>query len=149
MMRMPNGRLHMAEAYWLMVGLLMEEYRRIYYDYELDKRGIEAIDVESSSLIEIALKWGGVRSSEYEGLSDTFIAIAESMVGFKLPRMKFKSALRNTSARFLGMVRAFHPIREKALCIFGCNLQSIAVSKYQASPFVYRLYTPSLEVTTW
>ena len=37
MMRMLNGRVHMAEVYWLMVGLLMEEYRRVYYNYELDR----------------------------------------------------------------------------------------------------------------
>jgi|TARA_B110000116_G_C16682034_1_gene511174 hypothetical protein len=92
----------MAEAYWLMVGLLMEEYRRIYYDYELDKRGIEAIDVESSSLIEIALKWGGVRSSEYEGLSDTFIAIAESMVGFKLPADEVQKRVEEYVSEVLG-----------------------------------------------
>mgnify|MGYP006142688079 CR=1 FL=1 len=139
----------MAEAYWLMVGLLMEEYRRIYYDYELDKRGIEAIDVESSSLIEIALKWEGFDLQTMRVYPTLLLLSRSRWLGLSFPRMKFKSALRNTSARFLGMVRAFHPIREKALCIFGCNLQSIAVSKYQASPFVYRLYTPSLEVTTW
>ena len=92
----------MAEAYWLMVGLLMEEYRRIYYDYELDKRGIEAIDVESSSLIEIALKWGGGRSSDYEGLSDTFIAIVESMVEFKLPVDEVQKRVEEYVSEVLG-----------------------------------------------
>ena len=70
----------MAEVYWLMVGLLMEEYRRIYYNYDLDRRGIEAIDIDSSSLIDLALKWGGVRSANYAGLSETFITMAESQL---------------------------------------------------------------------
>ena len=55
MMRMLNGRVHMAEVYWLMVGLLMEEYRRVYYNYQLDGRGIEATAIDSSSLIVLAL----------------------------------------------------------------------------------------------
>ncbi len=91
----------MAESYWLMVGLLMEEYRRIYYDYELDRRGMEAIDVDSS-LIELALKWGGVQSVYYEGLSDTFIAIAESMVKSQLPTDDVRKRIEEYVREVLG-----------------------------------------------
>ena len=59
---------------------MIEEYGRIYYNYELDRRGVEAIDIDSTSLIDLALEWGGVRSANYAGLSDTFITMAESQL---------------------------------------------------------------------
>jgi len=92
----------MAEVYWLMVGLLMEEYRRIYYNYELDRRGIEAIDIDSSSLIDLALKWGGVRSANYEGLSDTFIAIAGLMAESQLPADEVRKRVGEYVCEVLG-----------------------------------------------
>ena len=92
----------MANTYWLMVGLFMEEYRRIYYDHELDKRGIKAIDTGSSSLIELALQWGGIRSSAHEGLADTFIAIAESMIESELPADEVKKRIEEYVGEILG-----------------------------------------------
>ena len=84
----------MAEVYWLMVGLLMEESRRAYYNYELDRRGIEAID--------LALKWGGVGSADYEGLSDTFIAIAGLMAESQLPADEVRKRVGEYVCEVLG-----------------------------------------------
>ena len=92
---------HMPE-YWLMVGLLRDQYRRTYCDYELDKRLVEAIDIDSSSLTELALKWVGVRSTDYEGLSDTFIAIAESMVESQLSADKVRKRIEEYISEVLG-----------------------------------------------
>ena len=75
-----------ADRYGLLCGLLMEEYRRIYYDHEITRHGIE-IEIGSSSLIELALHWGGLGhdTEVLLELADTFVAIAESMIAEKMP----------------------------------------------------------------
>ena len=48
------------------------------------------------------MKWVGVRSTDYEGLSDTFIAIAESMVESQLSTDKVRKRIEEYISEVLG-----------------------------------------------
>ena len=76
------------------------------------------------------MKWGGVRSADYEGLSDTVIAIAGLMAESLLPADEVRTRVGEYVDEVLRRGPGISP-------------------KYNASPSVYRLYTPSLEVITW
>lgn len=76
------------------------------------------------------MKWGGVRSADYEGLSDTVIAIAGLMAESLLPADEVRTRVGEYVDEVLRRGPEISP-------------------QYHASPSVYRLYTPSLEVITW
>jgi hypothetical protein len=79
----------------LIVGFLMEEYRRIRYDHELDKRGIEEIGFERSLLIDLALHIAGHEKDSTALLdwADAFVTIVESMVQMQVPDDEVRSRI--------------------------------------------------------
>jgi len=69
-----------------LVGLLMEEYRRIWIDREIDRLGV-ACEIEESSLIDLAVACGveGTTADILESLGEIFVTMCEALIAEKVP----------------------------------------------------------------
>ncbi len=69
-----------------LVGLLLEEYRRIWIDHEAERLGLEC-EVGDSSLIDLAVSYGGEGATAdiLEQLGDIFVVMCEALIAEEVP----------------------------------------------------------------
>ena len=65
-----------------LVGLLLEEYRRIWIDHEVERLGLEC-EVGDSSLIDLAVGYGV--ADILEQLGDIFVVMCEALIAEEVP----------------------------------------------------------------
>ena len=69
-----------------LVGLLLEEYRRIWIDHEAERLGLEC-GVGESSLIDLAVNYGveAATADILEKLGDIFVVMCEALIAEEVP----------------------------------------------------------------